>query len=724
MEIQPQWSLDQSSGSLFNLFRGVLQAATSDNVQPLAIMACEQFGNTIAMCPETCSLIEKVVVPSPKPATIQFLKGVVGFSSNDSATQLSKSLAGVQFLGLATALLASMTTWPASLALEMMLRQSTTDKTLLPTRTQIRDLLARLEPRCHAASFADSVAGWNLLLRDHVKFHGPITAQVPAPSSIEKIVDALRQLFRVGEETAIHISIKSSDATGWIIAFIKWCIGASPSVCFSDGTHIIENPSSRITVIAFDGSVSLVMPLEIQIRHRVRSLEEIVVPHAGHPWTGMVSPRVYGRLLLEDKGIISGQSLRAVKQAIPYMVSSALTHVLYTKSSNRPSAESFIQDWERFGSLRLSPLPNISVIIRAISLILDVEDIESLPTLENGQHIYNLPIVHDYLKTIIQKCHCAICSPDISFKFQTCLMAEFSEKLANITANILGLSLIKDSENVLLEVPPCLSHSQHTELLKSIWNDGNTCNVRTLSVMSLFTWTLGMLGHEVDDVEQSELLMSSAKGQVIYPVLIDAQSIRGNGYLTLACNRGVLLHKGQVYSRVIDRPFSRFVEIEALVKHPRLTQTKNPPARSKPTWLVNPSDGFIEARLIFEPVPPGRRNEVMFSNIWEVLARSIVLENCSHDDYEIPESADKYNRYITAGQCEFDESVNGMRVVALNIVDGAEDLRIFALAGLKVLGIGEVPFSWRPWLVVIRKKACFGCCLEVCRQVDAQYLVL
>jgi len=64
--IQAQWSLDATSTSVYSVARGVLQAATSDNVQPLAIIACERFGNTIAMSQEACRKMEVSVLPTPK----------------------------------------------------------------------------------------------------------------------------------------------------------------------------------------------------------------------------------------------------------------------------------------------------------------------------------------------------------------------------------------------------------------------------------------------------------------------------------------------------------------------------------------------------------------------------------------------------------------------------------------------------------------------------------
>ena len=48
----------------------VIAVAASDNVQAFAILACEQFGNTLAICDETLRKVETEVLPSPLPVTI------------------------------------------------------------------------------------------------------------------------------------------------------------------------------------------------------------------------------------------------------------------------------------------------------------------------------------------------------------------------------------------------------------------------------------------------------------------------------------------------------------------------------------------------------------------------------------------------------------------------------------------------------------------------------
>jgi hypothetical protein len=146
MSIQAQWNLDQTVGSALSVARGIFQAASNDNVQPLAILACENFGNTIAMCAETCWKIESLVTKINEPAAIHFLRASVGFTTRDCAIQLSKSQAGVRFLSLAATLVTSLGPFAGGNALEQLLNSSASDKTLLPTARQLMLLLEALEP--------------------------------------------------------------------------------------------------------------------------------------------------------------------------------------------------------------------------------------------------------------------------------------------------------------------------------------------------------------------------------------------------------------------------------------------------------------------------------------------------------------------------------------------------------------------------------------------------
>jgi hypothetical protein len=164
MSVQAQWSLDQSTQSAVSIARGIVQAATTDNVQVLAILACERFGATLAISPETRLKIERDVVPTPEPAVLSFLKVTVGYLSSDCVSQLGKSLAGVQFLALATALLTTMDHFSTASTIQAMVVDTAADKVLVPTVRQIKDLLESIEPKCLRSSFANDVAGWQIML--------------------------------------------------------------------------------------------------------------------------------------------------------------------------------------------------------------------------------------------------------------------------------------------------------------------------------------------------------------------------------------------------------------------------------------------------------------------------------------------------------------------------------------------------------------------------------
>ena len=141
-----QWSLDNTTSSGLSLSRGLIAAATSDNVEPLAVVACEKFGATLSICRDSCAKTERLVEPQ-KPV-IRFLGAYIGYSANDCATQLVKSVAGVQFLALAGPLVSSIELMTGANALEVLLERSAGDKTQVPSASQLQKLLRALEPRC------------------------------------------------------------------------------------------------------------------------------------------------------------------------------------------------------------------------------------------------------------------------------------------------------------------------------------------------------------------------------------------------------------------------------------------------------------------------------------------------------------------------------------------------------------------------------------------------
>jgi hypothetical protein len=315
--VQAQWSLDSTTHSALSVARGVVVAATNDNVQILAIVACERFGNTLAICPDTCHKVEAVILPTPQPAPLAFLRGVVGFSSNDCASQLGKSAAGVRFLGLASALITTLDPFVAANGLDMMLRKSTTDLTLIPTVRQLKDLLKSLQSRSYKCGFADDIVGWRTLLYNealsrlsvprtsHLTKHGKRSAadslldEAPSSEMIDRLTDTFRQLCRIGDSMATKATIKVRSAAPWIIAFTKWSLGIPPSIYIEDFGLLLEQRHSQVDLIIALKAYDNAEPFEITIQHGLLNLRDLTAPTSSESWQGMVSAESYGTWLLQ-----------------------------------------------------------------------------------------------------------------------------------------------------------------------------------------------------------------------------------------------------------------------------------------------------------------------------------------------------------------------------------------------------------------------------------------
>ena len=234
-----QWALDETTDHFLKVGKDVVLAATRDSVQPIALLACERFGATIAICPERRTKIERLIDSQTGYAVIEFLKTKVGFAKGGSITQLSRSWAGVNFLALAAALVSVTDTFEAGTALENMILAAATDRLLVPTAYQLKHLLDVLEPRLNAAGFMTQVFDWQRWwvtstgMSDAERLHlVQVGETLPSAEGLQKIVATLRDVCRVGEAKSVNFTARC--AAPWLTAFVIWCLGASPTIYGSD----------------------------------------------------------------------------------------------------------------------------------------------------------------------------------------------------------------------------------------------------------------------------------------------------------------------------------------------------------------------------------------------------------------------------------------------------------------------------------------------------------
>jgi hypothetical protein len=95
------WVISDTANKTITFGKGILEAAASDNISPVAVLCCESVGSLLPLCVETRYKIEQLARQNHTSHVFNFIKCQVGYKKNDSVEQLSRSDAGIRFLCLA-----------------------------------------------------------------------------------------------------------------------------------------------------------------------------------------------------------------------------------------------------------------------------------------------------------------------------------------------------------------------------------------------------------------------------------------------------------------------------------------------------------------------------------------------------------------------------------------------------------------------------------------------
>lgn len=499
MTLQASWNLDSTSNTLFSVSRGLIQAATSDNVSAVAVNACLEFGDTIAMCQETCSRIETHVIPTRQPAVIEFLKATVGYSKHDCVPFLGSSLAGVRFLALASVLISSMNVLEGARTLDLMLRESANKTTSIPPLKHLKEFLATLETRCYLSTLADTVVGWEISLnRKHTTSSATDKPCLLTPTSegIAGLVHALRAVFRLGDSKASKITIHTAACTA-----------------------------------------------------------------GAQQWAGMVNIACYGQWILEQLDLCSDSQVQILKEILPYAIHQAI-HFLRSSKYQLFDSAGPIYEWpvrasmtgspqimDAMLSLRLSPFPELSAISRLIPLMFDSWDRPTIQPLKEGTLLADLPLVDIYLQALEDQCMCFLCAQNRPSIHIACMKDQFFRQIARIVADILALSLFRGPSTPLIWSAHSLTQdNSFVNAIYSIFLSGSPNYYELLSVQA---WVHSLVGHDsLPKNDPKEWVMSCYKGKVIYPSIFDNSTVQKHGYLSISCLPGFLRYEEGTYSRV------------------------------------------------------------------------------------------------------------------------------------------------------------------------------
>lgn len=734
--VQIQWSLDATAAAIYSVARGAFVAASGDDVQPLAILACEKFGGTLPMSPEAREKIEATVLPTPEPAVIRFVKGLVGYNPHDCVSYLGRNDAGVRFLALAVPLVTTLDLFDCAKSVVRMMQRSAFDPTMIPTVREMKRLLASLEPRCLQSRFANLIVNSQTILRNdalpfiqigqdqhHERSNTAesFLSSAPSPQMIEALVDTFRQLGRIGESSIIGVTITVGSAAAWIIAFITWNLGVPPLIRRDDSRILYQERQTEVIVMVPNLRKDLGRQLEIHIHHSIGNPTQLLGLPSNRHGGGMGSVECYGEWVLREFGYHGDRLRRMLQEALSRAIPKVLSVLeLADLSSLRWPHQQHGPPADHLNRCQTKPLPGIHRIREVYGQLLGIQGEAPLVDLPGDARISDLPLVGGYIESLREKCTCAQCTQAPTEIFPAgCAIDCLYRHIAYILMDIFALSLFYSPKPLLVKfsMQHPMPHELYMEIIQ-ILKTGSTESVEPCDPSTLLTWARFLVRHVFED-EDGEYIMTSDKGQVVYPTSFESYYIEKNGYLALTALPGILQHGGDTYSTVMAPFFSEDFDgakpsvppAPNVPTYPTVSVPLNLFPDHKVLWKIHVhSDTELRIQMCVRS-QEGRISEAGDPiGILQALGLVFIPEACPHHSYAKLVPPDAFCAY-SSPEDSHSEAYDTTSFVDIVGVDKADDLRFFSLTR-----------SNGP--VVLRRDTCVKCCLAFCRQANAHLLIL
>jgi hypothetical protein len=273
------------------------------------------------------------------------------------------------------------------------------------------------------------------------------------------------------------------------------------------------------------------------------------------------------------------------------------------------------------------------------------------------------------------------------------------------------------------------------------------------SIRSILHWSLQLVGH--DTKQAGPWIISSYKGQAVWPTIYETKLYGRQGYLSLSWLPGLLLKGESHHLGVGPLLVQQAADPITNICKERVSKPRNLCSDLRTIWQVTSRERGLEISL-------GLKNEDgtcphVVSNptcILANLANALLVEKCAHSsdaDLDVPDrfcsftgplkplagsNAQSVSVVTFRGQFSDSDSKMNWTVktpsatatdgplhqtwdesevqhTSIVAVDGQDELRFFALSH---------NLDGKP--VVLRKSACLACCLRVCRRAGSAILVL
>ena len=713
-----QWTLSSTTDNFLKVGRDLVRTASTDNVQPISLLACERFGATLAICPKTRATIQVLLKSQTDPVILKFLKAQVGYVKGDSVDLLSRTMAGVNLLALAAALISTSSNFEAGSALEIMILASAADKTLVPTAHHLKDLLDILEPRLNRAGFLNEVLGW----RDFWLNSGGEVSRLadlkvcgeayPCPEGIHQIVAAFRELARVGNATSLVFTVGS--CAPWLTAFTKWCLGLPPTIYNQEGISILKQPGSQVTLI-HSGDSEFVQMMKIEIIREYVSLPEVIYAtvcskeNMSEPAlaSGMVGLDIFARRHLERRHFHEDLGHRALLQAIPYAMKQVSSLCNCGEHLEKiPSIDSI--DISQF-----EPFPDDTRVSIVMAKYLSLTNPIPLKKLDEGVRIADLPLVKlwaDAQRSMLEL------EP----------VNEFITRLSYIIADIFALTLFGNSLDYLLLYYPKAGTMYHEmafgwfDCIRDILLEGSP---KKCLPTNLLAWALQLVNHDVmADLKTYDWVGSSFRGQVVFPEIFETQSLTSNAFLNLVCISGVLT-LGSANTRrfsFIRSLNPRFAALPHTFNTDSVTHCVNLFPVDRVLWQTSHADDCLQVGVGWSKSVTRHKP----FDLLRALSYATLVKSCQHKpDANLTSPSITELRFFVPGENML------MASSRFSSDDKIGIYPVFKDEGLRLLSLCATVYSRKEkdleqFKTIINSHACLSCLLKVCHLLGCNHVVL
>ena len=721
-QITATWAISQTATDVVGVSKGILEAATSDNVQPIALLAGEKFGATLAISVESTRKVEMLCLQSHQSAIINTLKAYVGYKKGDSGWQLAQSDSGLRFLSLVACLL-TIDHWTAAGALSELITSTAADRTLVPTSYQLKQLMHALDYKLACSGFADTVLGYGIWL-DHQIQRVTISTASPSAKVVVQLVKAMSSLGRMGEVHKMYVQIPAGQAP-WIIAFIKWCFGSPPSVVLGDRNLLAQDDSLVLVKLVAEPKND---DIEIVLLDELGDVSELVrsLPDGWRAVKGMISVTTYAQKILQYVGPESSIQYRACVEIIPYGCYVSLKSLQIKSEATAETAhfQSLPEDGAReFDAITGSLFPSKDEVSQTLAQFLGLGRPLALKPLPEGFQVETLPTVLAAHQLICSTCPCCKCLATCRIQKRKCDFELFLLHVSYCIVRVLIISLLVpgDPEGIQVRwksLPPDISERSTLAVYKCL----TQAESLPCSPAEFIAVVNKMLGHRISSNGSDAWIMSSNHGQTVYPQLLESRTIHKTGILRMICASGSLYYKGEPHNLVERAAVDSYLSDEDSSNSDEYEGADQQVSSEALEDIIRfPTDAYSNSRLIWQlrtlkdrmclsvaatdlPSRPIRSPMRAVS-----AASQSLFVDCNHDRMsELSTHLEsKWLRTVSPGrpfQRPSDEPV--IRIVQSN---GNELMRFFALT------------FGKPG--VIREDSCLACCIQVCRLVNRQFII-